>query len=173
MTSKRSLRRHLIKGALAAPAVFTVRTASAQARSSANVCLVRDAAQAAARRPAPLTTADVDDWVRKPVDVMQLSVYQGRELKPVEGRFILGADQSRYWKIVESQGARGTMAMPSSYTVGRCVASKTGEVRHALVYVDGNGNQVGLAFEPRNGTAATNSCMTSMLSSVGNAARRI
>jgi hypothetical protein len=109
-----------------------------------------------------------------PVDVFQLSVYQGSQLKPIDGKYILGVDKARYWKIMDSQGMRATLASPTTHMVGRCVATKTGEVKHALVYVDPQGNQVGLAFEPRNGAAATTSCMTSLLSGArGVSLRRI
>ncbi len=162
MSHKRIARRALLKGAIAAPAVFSVRTASAQTEYVQR-CIANGMAQAAVRKPVALANVDNDDWYRVPVDIYQLSVYQGATLKPVEGKFILGVDKVRYWKINDTSGLRATVGTPTTHTVGRCVATKTGEVRHALVYVDRDGNQVGLAFEPRNGVAAFTSCLVSSM----------
>jgi len=62
------LRRRILKGSLAAPAVLTVSSASARAMSSFGRCL-RNAQN---QQPGLFFTTDVDGWFRKEVRVVQL-----------------------------------------------------------------------------------------------------
>jgi len=57
-------RRALIKGGLAVPLVFTVRTASAQVASSAWACAARDARLATEVQPQNVLVGTNDEWVR-------------------------------------------------------------------------------------------------------------
>lgn len=63
-----SLRRRILKGSLAAPAVLTVSSASARAMSSFGRCL-RNADD---RQPGRFFTSDADGWFRKEVPVVRL-----------------------------------------------------------------------------------------------------
>ena len=171
MNSKHKGRRNLLKGALAAPAIFTVRPASAQAIDSATQCLLRDAQKSALPpRPAALSAIDADDWVRQRIDIFQLSMFQGSELKMLPGTYFIGADRSTYWRIQEARaGMMGASsapmyvtATPTTYTVGSVVANATGQSRYALVYFDSTGTQTGFALERGGGNPLSTSCWTSV-----------
>jgi hypothetical protein len=167
MNPKRSLRRQLLKGAMAAPAVFTVKSASAQTNGSVAACIQRSAQQARVADAASLSNVD-DNWVRMRLDVYTLASRQGTA---VEGKFILGVDKARFWQIRDS--TRGGTATASRYSVGEYVATSTGESKYALVLVDSSGNQVALAFQrPGVGFAINESCWASVAAAGASALRR-
>lgn len=171
MDDQPSARRKLIKGALAAPAIFAVRPASAQAVGSVTACLLRDAQKAALPpQPGALLAADADDWVRMRLELYELQVFQGNALKTLPGRYFVGADRSTYWQIADARaGMMGARAAPmfvtasqSQFTVGSVAARATGEARYALVFYDSNGVETGFAFERNGGNPLTFSCFTSL-----------
>ena len=160
MDTKKSLRRSVLKGALAAPAILTVRTASAQAAASNVPCIMRNAAAVQRLRATPvMTSVDADEWFRQRVDILELADLQST--KKIPGKFFLGADGRHFWKLNDGQGAH-MMAAPTNFTTSSVVANKTGEVKYALVYVDERGNPTGFAWERRNGMLVANTCMASM-----------
>src|SRR5215475_9473346 len=98
-------RRSFIKGSVGVgvPLVLTVGPGSAIARSSNQACLSRDAdrANAGMKKPVVMTQIDADDWLRVQVDLVELSVWQGAELKALPGKYFLGTDKSTYWRLDE------------------------------------------------------------------------
>lgn len=171
MDDHTSARRKLIKGALAAPAIFAVRPASAQSVSSVTACIVRDAQKAALPpRPGELVAADADDWVRMRLELYELQAFQGNALKTLPGRYFVGADRSTYWRLADTRaGMMGARSAPmfvtaaqSQFTVGSVAARATGESRYALVFFDSNGVETGFAFERGGGNPLTASCFTSL-----------
>lgn len=84
-----AVRRKIVKGSLAAPVVLTVSSASASAATSFGRCL-RNAANAQ-----PAFFADekrLDNWLRKQVEIVELSKHQRAEgwfyLDPVRNRYV-------------------------------------------------------------------------------------
>jgi hypothetical protein len=171
MDDRNSARRKLLKGALAAPAVFAVRPASAQAMNSVVACMARDAQKAALPpRPAELVAGDADDWVRMRLELYELQVFQGSALKTLPGRYFIGSDRSTYWRILDARaGMMGARAAPmyvtasqTNFTVGSVAARATGESRYALVFFDSAGGETGFAWERNGGNPLTSSCFTSL-----------
>jgi hypothetical protein len=171
MDQPTNARRKLIKGALAAPAVFAVRPASAQGLNSVSACVTRDAAKAALPpRPAELVAADADDWMRMRLELYELQVFQGNALKTLPGRYFIGSDRATYWYVRDARaGMMGARSAPlyvtatqSQYTVGSVAARATGEARYALVYFDSGGGETGFAWERGGGNPLTASCFTSL-----------
>jgi hypothetical protein len=81
------LRRRLLKGSLAAPAVLTVSSASAQAVSSFGRCL-----RATNTQPPEFFSREADGWFRKKVDVVRLAKHGHDKgffyLDPKKGRYV-------------------------------------------------------------------------------------
>jgi hypothetical protein len=158
----KSARRSFMKGSVAAPLVLTVGPAAARARASNIACINRDADRAATASPRPAAVAmvDADDWLRTRIELVELNVWGEHSSKPLPGKYFLGADRRTYWKLDESSVT--PTATPTSYTTSNCSARRTGERRHALVYVDPRGHTRGYAFETNGGTPVTGSCWTSV-----------
>lgn len=121
---KRSVRRRIVTGSLAAPVVLTVSSASATSLTSFGRCL-RNGGAAAPDFFAPSKTAD--NWFRKSVNVHELS-FKGIP----QGEFYLDPVRAVY---VSTRPPHSALAfgsrLPNFWTVS---AVRT---RWALVYFDG------------------------------------
>jgi len=159
----KSGRRSFVKGSVAAPLVLTVGPAAARAQSSTLMCLARDEqrAKSGTPKPAAMIAVDADDWLRIQVDLFALNIWQGQELKAVDGKHFLGVDKTTYWRLDESVFGRPSAA-PTAYNTSNCTARKLGERRFGLVYVDQRGGRTGYAFEKNGGNPVTASCWTSV-----------
>jgi hypothetical protein len=155
-------RRSLLKGAMAAPFVLTVGPAAAQANASSIMCLKRDAARAAEQNTPVFSVVDGDDWMRVSCELFRLRVGEGAAAAEIPGKYFLGLDRFTYWRLDE--GAGRLTATRTTYTTGtpNCIATRLGERRFALVYVDQTGQRVGYAAETKGGTPVTGSCWTSV-----------
>lgn len=154
-------RRDLIKGAAAVPLALTLRPGGALARSSSVVCLSRDAQRAAGiPQPAPIAQADVDDWMRGQISLCQVSTNNGKDWSTQ--RYFVGVDKTSLWQISTTSTGE-TATKHATYNVGNVMVKMTGEKRHALMYVDSQGNGItGYAMEKNGGNATTGSCWTSV-----------
>jgi len=157
----KSARRRILKGTTAIPLLFTMRTASATALGSAVACLKKDAMKnGGSTKPHEIVKTSSDGWLRVKCDLCELSVYSNNKLKKLDGKYFLGADKVKYWKLSEQFGRETCSA--SEHTVHSCSARKTGEFRYMLVYVDQVGNQTGYVPQTNGGHPVTGSCWTSI-----------
>lgn len=154
-------RRQLLKGSLAAPLVLTARPASAWALSSAAACKVRDT-EKSQQYPGPekLSHHSADEWLRVDCDLHKLKVYKKNRWREIDGKYFLGADKNTFWKVSESYGQ--LTAQKTSYTKSNCQATKTGERKYGLCYVDDDMYVKGYAWETHGGKCITKSCWTSI-----------
>jgi hypothetical protein len=161
-------RRKLLKGSLAAPLLLTVRPAGAQQLQSNAVCVARDQLRAT-RAPTlnDLTLTDADDWFRVKVDLVELGRFKDVQgLDTLEGKFFIGSDNTRYWRLQEA-GPKGSFAVPTNYTAQDVVPRTLGEARYALVSIGPDGQPNGYLLEGRGGFAITGSCLTSFSAARG------
>jgi len=151
-------RRKLIKAALAAPAVFTVRTASAQAMSSAMACITRDAQQAQ-EWPYPEKCMETyqDEWLRMRKDLVEIHKYGST--RPLSNRrFFLSHDGNTYWELIPD--GNSYRAEPKYSTTQYGKYRKVGDGKFLAYHKDGN--IVGYGWEDNGGLNITASCWTSI-----------
>lgn len=157
----KSARRRVLKGTAAVPLLFTMRPASAHALGSVVSCLKKDAIKSGGdSKPHEVAKTNLDGWVRVRCDLFEVSVYSGHKLKKLDGKYFLGADKVRYWKLAGHFGRETCSA--SEHTIHSCSARKTGEFRYMLAYVDQTGNQTGYAPQANGGHPVTGSCWSSI-----------
>jgi hypothetical protein len=152
-------RRKLLKGSVAAPLMLTVQPAGAYAKASSAMCANADRIRATQTpKPGELTHSDVDDWLRTKIDICEL--YRHKDLQgmeKIEGKYFLGVDQTYYWRV-DDKGPLGITAVKTDYGRHQVVAQRTGEVKHALVYIGPEGSPTGYAWERYGGSPMTQSC---------------
>jgi hypothetical protein len=152
-------KRHLVKAGLAAPLVFTVRTASATAASSAWACVDKDAAQAL-QYPTPpkMLETTADDWLRMNRDIVR--VCQLGKSTPLQNRrFFLGYDGRTFWELKST--STGTTAEATSMTTSTHYSySKLSTGKFLVNHQDGT--VVGWGWEGNGGKNITTSCWTSL-----------
>jgi hypothetical protein len=172
-------RRAIIKGSLAAPLVFTVRSASAQALGSAAACAMRDARRAAEVPPEPVLVDNHDEWLRVTRELTDIRNANAPTNAPVVGKasnsegFFLSQDDSAFFELIGPS--------PGPYTINRHLNPGTGQPRYTssqyaavpfvtpktanfLVYQD-NGVIVASVIDvdsPDQGAAITGSCWMSI-----------
>jgi len=151
-------RRKLIKAALAAPAVFTVRTASAQAMSSAMACITRDAQQAQ-EWPYPEKCMETyqDEWLRMRKDLVEIKKW-GSNRPLANRRFFLSHDGKTYWELIPD--GNSYKAKPAYSTTEYGMSRKVGDGKFLAYHKDGN--IVGYGWEDNGGLNITASCWMSI-----------
>ncbi|MBX9965071.1 MAG: hypothetical protein K2Y35_18580 [Burkholderiales bacterium] len=151
---------------MSVPLALTVRQGGATAKSSAALCLYRDAQRGEnSPKPKPILPSDTDDWMRGQVDVHELYVYSGSSWKKQSGQYYLGTDNTTYWQLTTDSSGNET-AVKSSYTKNNCrTGSSPIGKRQMLVYVQDSGTEpikVGYGVEKNYGGTITSSCWTSL-----------
>jgi hypothetical protein len=152
-------RRALITGTLAAPVVFTVRTASGTALSSAMACIEKDDDRAH-HWPYPdkcVEGSREDEWLRVKKDLVEIHKY-GTNKPLTNRRFFLSHDGDKYWELIKD--GNGYRAEPKYSTAEYGKYRKVGEGKF-LAYHD-NGDIVGYGWEDKHGKNITKSCWTSL-----------
>ena len=166
--SKTKLRRRLLKGGLAGPAVFTLQSGSAWAQS------MRCSEKPLSVQPISLANSP-DEFVRTRLDVLRLAK-DGNELP---GTYVSGRDGT-YYMISGATGMKATpvafmqqLARKTQFTRGVGITeTPTGQQILALMRFDLDGTFVGYAIEGVNGTAVTPSCLLSVNPGAFGAAQR-
>ena len=152
-------KRHLVKAGLAAPLVFTVRTASATANSSAWACVDRDAKRALEYpNPKKMLETTQDDWLRMNRDIV--SICQIGKSSPLSNRrFFLGYDGYSWWELKSSTSGttaeKTTMTTSSHYKYSKLGTGK-------FLTNHDKGTVVGWGWEGHGGKNITTSCWTSL-----------
>jgi hypothetical protein len=162
MTLKVS-RRHLIKGALAAPLVLTVRSAAGTgtAMSSAGACRVADKDKYHAGKPDKFKpTQDADEWLRKECRISKLEKYSYGKWTRMDGDYFKG-DTGHYWQIVRSGDQCNVYPKTECKepTYRECEYVRT---EYGLVCVDEWGNPKGWHWEKPEYSPITCSCWASL-----------
>lgn len=157
-------RRSLLKRAIAAPLVLTVRPASAVAVGSAAACVENDALKATSysTKPAEISAIDADEWMRVRLYVYYL--YKNPR-KKIPGLYYIGTDNTRFWRLVDQGGGKFGAELTEYTVLNVHRYEKAPGNYYALSYVDGEGTdirQVGYAWEPNGGTPITTSCWASV-----------
>jgi hypothetical protein len=151
-------RRKLIKAALAAPAVFTVRTASATAMSSAMACITRDDQQSHEwPYPEKCMETHEDEWLRMKKDLVEIHKYGST--KPLSNRrFFLSHDGKTYWELIPDGDSYRAEPKYSTAEYGKY--RKVGDGKFLAYHKDGD--IVGYGWEDKGGKNITKSCWTSI-----------
>jgi len=158
-------RRKLIKGSLAAPMIFTLGPATgwAQAINSAGVCLQRGNLDIADAGTA--LTDHADEWVRKQVTLLKLSMENGDGLPTeLKGTYIHSYDGQTYYLVPED--GIGTPVL-AEYKVGQEKLIETPKgTAYALLRIakpdpNANAEVTGFAWEGVPGTVASFACANS------------
>ena len=156
-------RRHLIKGALAAPLVLTVRSAAGPggAMTSAGACRLADKDKYADGGVQKFVkTKDADEWLRKECQVCKLERKVNTTWQRIDGEYFMG-DTGHYWQLVRNGDScevypKATYKSPD-YRVCENVRKEYG-----LICVDDWGNPKGWAWEKPTYSPITGSCWASL-----------
>lgn len=111
-------RRKLIKGSLAAPMIFTLGPATgwAQAINSAGVCLQKS--DISIPQAGGALTEDMDQWVRVPVQLLQLTLEQpDQDPTVLEGTYIQSSNGQVYFRVQVNEP--GALPVQTPFTVGQ------------------------------------------------------
>ena len=155
-------RRKLIKGSLAAPMIFTLGPATgwAQAINSAGVCLQKSDISVAEAGGA--VTANADQWVRVPVNLLQLTQHPpGQDAVVLKDKYIQSFNHQIYYRVADDPGTPPVM---TELKVGQeGLTEQSVGTGNALVHIakfDENAPAeiTGFAWEGANGAVASFAC---------------
>jgi hypothetical protein len=157
-------RRHLIKGALAAPLVLTVRSAAGTgtALTSAGACRVADKdkyAQGTVKKSIQQGKT-LDEWVRKEFQVCKIEEYKNNKWSTLQEDYFMG-DSGYYWQIVRSGDNVDVYAKPTYKSPNYRWKSNVRK-EYGLVCVDQNGVPKGWVWEKPEYSPVTGSCWASL-----------
>lgn len=156
-------RRKLIKGSLAAPMIFTLGPATgwAQAINSAGVCLQKS--DISVTEAGGAVTANADQWVRVPVNLLQLTQHPpGQDAVVLEGTYIQSFSHQIYYRVALDNP--GTPPVMTELKVGQeGLTEQSVGTGNALVHIakfDENAPAeiTGFAWEGANGAVASFAC---------------
>jgi hypothetical protein len=149
---KDEVRRKLLRGAIAAPLLLTVRPAGAQALTSAMACVARNA-DVSATWPGWQEEKYADEALRVEVPLynVKASTTQGQTIECYR------TDISYYDKNTGNKIA-------DDFTPG--LKAELTDSDYALVYIDANGNIVGTYPDSNDGFAVSGSCWASLSPSI-------
>lgn len=160
-SSKVSARRRLIRGAFATPAVFTLCSGSALAKSSTAMRCITNANKVPT--PAPLVSASTDTWVR---------VQLVRETAAPNKYFVLGSrlpvlrasglPSGSQWQEFDVTSNK-LIGSPSSAPVSSSYADVA---QYAALRIDASGTVVGVGNTDNNGSAIRGTCWASFITAV-------
>jgi hypothetical protein len=124
---------------------------------------------------APLAEASPDEWLRIDLDILQVSLPDGKGQPTVQpGRFFVGPDKVSMYRLAEVRPEASPAILVREFNVGTPgMQTRTLEKRRALAYVDRDGRVVGYAWQPRGGAHITASCYASVIGGVGKAKARM
>ena len=157
-------RRKLLTGTLSAPLVMTVTPVLAAARTTFMAC-VDNAAGEPVSAVAPVASIRPDEWLRVDLDIFQVMLPNGKgELTLQPGKYFIGPDKATMYRLADVRPESAPATIAQQFTLNTPGLQKRAvERRRALAYVDGSGNIVGYAWEPRGGAHITASCYASVI----------
>ena len=161
-------RRQLLKGTLSAPVVMTVTPALGVARTTFMACVDNSAVKPVSSI-APLASANPDDWLRIELDILEVSLPNGKgEVVVQPGRYFAGFDRISMYRLADTRPESAPARLVREFNAGTPgVRTRVIEKRRALAYVDREGHVVGYAWQRRGGWQITASCYASVLGGVG------
>lgn len=157
-------RRHLIKGALAAPLVLTVRSAAGTgtAMTSAGACRVLDKDRYNGGGICKFqTTTSADEWLRKETQICKLEKQVGyNQWQRIDGEYFMG-DSGYYWQIVRN-GDQCDIYPKTDCKSPTYRSCENVRKEYGLVCVDEWGQPKGWAWEHTQYSPITCSCWASL-----------